>query len=70
MYIYLTLGWLQVGEDAFSRVEQYCNGMLHLSQSLVVDETIGWHAQVREICHYNHNKQHLKCHFMSDAHFK
>ena len=45
-----TLGWLQVGKAAFSRVEQDSNGMLHLSQSLVVDETMGWHAQVREIC--------------------
>lgn len=57
MYIYLKyiLGWLQVGEAAFSRVEQDSNGMLHLSQSLIVDETMGWHTQVREICHYNHN---------------
>ena len=57
MYIYLKyiLGWLQVGEAAFSRVEQDSNGMLHLSQSLIVDETMGWHTRVREICHYNHN---------------
>ena len=49
IYIYI-LGWLQVGEAAFSRVEQDCNGMLHLSRGLVVDETMGWHAQVKEIC--------------------
>ena len=49
IYIYVfTLGWLQVGEAAFSRVEQDSNGMLHLSRSLVVDETMGWHAQVRQ----------------------
>ena len=41
-----TLGWLQVGKAAFSRVEQDSNGMLqlHLSRSLVMDETMGWHA--------------------------
>jgi len=42
----ILLGWLKVRELAFSKVEEDADGILNLSRSVVLDENMGWHAQV------------------------
>lgn len=42
----ILFGWLNIRELTFSKVEDDADSILNLFRSVVLDENMGWHAQV------------------------